>query len=241
MSDTAKVRPTSSHAGTGQAPTAAAGSQAGSGTDGPVDLDMLRTRLEVSIGMARSLVASWLPEEEEGSGEGQDGRKAHEKARKQLGNQAALGDTAKTGRLAAKNTANVADTTTLVGRPARLGLGAKFLSHKEAMRAAAPGAAKGTLAEDKLRRKLLGVKRGHASDDHGGAPQRGHNKKHAPGARPGSALKASSDDDDEESKYRTAKSASARSVASTFASGKHKQNSAGTDMLSFYLNRKKRK
>jgi hypothetical protein len=44
-------------------PTTSHGDQ---NTDAPVDLDQLRTRIDVSVSMARSLVASWLPPEEPG-------------------------------------------------------------------------------------------------------------------------------------------------------------------------------
>ncbi|RUP49406.1 hypothetical protein BC936DRAFT_142597 [Jimgerdemannia flammicorona] len=87
------------------------------------DLETLKTQLDVSVGIARSLVASWLPppkpgEEDEGASTG--------------------GGT----------TASYAE-----GRPPRLGLGAKYLSHADATRHLAGGSA---TMENKLKRKILG-------------------------------------------------------------------------------------
>ncbi|KAL1919459.1 uncharacterized protein VTP21DRAFT_2152 [Calcarisporiella thermophila] len=84
------------------------------------DIEKLKTQLDVSVGLARSLVSSWLPPEDDPV---EEEVVVEEK-----------------------------------GRPARLGLGAKFITHNEATRHLASGT-----FESKLKRKF--EKKGKPSED----------------------------------------------------------------------------
>ncbi|RKP22970.1 hypothetical protein SYNPS1DRAFT_31340 [Syncephalis pseudoplumigaleata] len=174
-------------------------------SDAPTDLDMLRTRLEVSVGMARSLVASWLPTEDD----------QHESATADHTAADNSGQNRDDGRMFAGMTA----------RARRLGLGAKYLSHRQATQAPAH---KGMLSEDKLRRKLLGNQR--SSGDSAASAT-----KKSASARTGDKRTAVDDESDDEAEERKGASNSANRTDKRAATGH------GHDMLNFYLGQKKKK
>ncbi|KAI8058288.1 hypothetical protein BDF22DRAFT_30657 [Syncephalis plumigaleata] len=121
----------------------------------PVDLDMLRTRLEVSVGMTRTLVASWLPPEDDDDKE-----------------TTTTTTTITTQSIKSNNNSksNKQEQITIGGmtaRPPRLGLGAKYLPHRQAIQSINTSNGKGMLSEDKLRRKLTGNQRSTNTTNNG--------------------------------------------------------------------------
>jgi hypothetical protein len=112
-------------------------------------------------------------------------------------------------------------------------LGAKFLSHKEAMRTTTM--AKGTLAEHQLRRKLLGTKRSSVADEDKTSSRTPHGPKRSKldASHAKSANENDDDDDEEESKYRSSKSSKSTTIATN--------KTTSSDILGAYLDRRKKK
>ncbi|KAI9496670.1 hypothetical protein BDB00DRAFT_102549 [Zychaea mexicana] len=166
--------------------------------------EILKTQIDASIGVARSLVQSWLPSP-----------KAGEK----------LDDTEEDEKTFSRYS---------TGRPDRLGLGAKFLSHKEAIQHQTPTISKNEL---KLRNKILNQNRraDTNADDNTTSAKRKHQEV------------SDDDDDEEESRTRSVKTAPKAKQESTTPEPSNYSNSSGStnkkigaqgDFLSMYLSEK---
>ncbi|KAI9595198.1 hypothetical protein BDF19DRAFT_465715 [Syncephalis fuscata] len=185
-----------------------------SSSEAPVDLDMLRTRLEVSVGMTRTLVSSWLPPDDNDKDAGSL--------------------TTSTQQQFTNKTANRKENEqTVIGgmtaRPPRLGLGAKYLSHKQAMQSNGHSNAKGILTEDKLRRKLTG---GHLSKS--STLTANKSSKTTTKSNNNNNNDDDDDDDDDESKFKSSNLKNTNNSKRAIVNGSN-------DVLSFYLGNKKRK
>ncbi|KAG2222866.1 hypothetical protein INT45_000481 [Circinella minor] len=169
--------------------------------------ELIKTQIDASIGIARSLVQSWLPEPKRGE---------------------KLEDTDDDEKTFARYS---------TGRPDRLGLGAKFLSHKEAIQHQTPMISKN---EMNLRNKILnqnrrvdnintttnvtiGKKRGHDNDEE----------------------EEEEDDDEEESRTRSVKfnktkhnSPATTATTATQPQANNKGIGGQGDFLSMYLSEK---
>ncbi|KAF1799206.1 hypothetical protein V8B55DRAFT_1518552, partial [Mucor lusitanicus] len=167
--------------------------------------EKLKTQIDASIGIARSLINSWLPPPKPGE---------------------KLDDDDEDDTLTKYST----------GRPDRLGLGAKFLSHAEAMRHNNDGGL-ATKEEILLKNKILNQNRKAASHREAPTPI---GKRFRPQDQ-----KSDSSDDDEESRSTTVgtkqhskkkvKATSTGTTAAPSAGGNKKKIGNQGDFLSMYL------